>query len=68
MPLGKKVNLKELAAITHGFVGADMQSLCREAAMKALRRFLPSIRLEDEEVPSQILENLHVEKKDFLNA
>ncbi|MFQ5406283.1 MAG: CDC48 family AAA ATPase [Candidatus Micrarchaeia archaeon] len=68
MPLGEMVSLDDLAAITHGFVGADLQSLCREAAMKALRRFLPGIRLEDEEVPRQILEKLHVEKKDFVNA
>ncbi len=68
MPLGKNVSLDELASVTHGFVGADLQSLCKEAAMKVLRRILPRIKLEEETIPAQILEELKVEKKDFTDA
>ena len=64
MPLAKNVSLGELAAVTHGFVGADLQALCKEAAMKVLRRILPKIKLE-EEIPTKILEELQVEKRDF---
>ncbi len=68
MPLAKDVSLKDLAAITHGFVGADLQSLCKEAAMKVLRRILPKIKLEDDAIPAKILEELQVEKSDFMGA
>jgi len=68
MPLGDDVNLDELAALTHGFVGADMQSLTKEAAMKALRRVLPKINLEEKEIPQKILDELKVLKQDFMNA
>jgi len=72
MPLtseGKgKVNLDELAKVTHGFVGADLEALCREAAMKALRRYLPSIDLEDERIPQEVLEKLEVNRMDFTSA
>jgi len=68
MPLADDVNLDELASITHGFVGADMQSLTREAAMRALRRVLPSINMEEKEIPQKILEELKVLKQDFMNA
>lgn len=68
MPLAKNVSLDDLAAVTHGFVGADLQSLCKEAAMKVLRRILPKIKLEDETIPTKILEELKVEKADFLGA
>ncbi len=68
MPLAKNVSLDELAAVTHGFVGADLQSLCKEAAMKVLRRILPKIKLEDEAIPAKILEELKVEKADFMGA
>ncbi|MGC8836164.1 MAG: AAA family ATPase, partial [Infirmifilum sp.] len=51
MPLAKNVDLEKLAEITHGYVGADIAALCREAAMKALRRVLPKIDLEKEEIP-----------------
>lgn len=68
MPLSKDVSLDEIAAQTHGFVGADMHSLTKEAAMKALRRVLPKINLEDEEIPAQILEELKVTRDDMKNA
>jgi len=68
MPLKEDVSLDEIAAQTHGFVGADVQSLVKEAAMKALRRMLPKINLEDEEIPQKILDEIRVEKADFNNA
>jgi transitional endoplasmic reticulum ATPase len=68
MPLEKDVNLKEISGSTHGFVGADLDALSREAAMKALKRILPKIDLEKEEIPAHILDNLTVKKADFIEA
>jgi len=68
MPLADDVNLDEIAEITHGFTGADLAALCREAAMHALRRFLPKIDLEREEIPTEVLESLKVTKQDFMEA
>ncbi len=68
MPLANDVSLDELAAVTHGFVGADLQSLCKEAAMKVLRRILPKIKLEEQEIPAKILDELKVERRDFVGA
>ncbi|MBS7655571.1 CDC48 family AAA ATPase [Candidatus Bathyarchaeota archaeon] len=68
MPLAEDVNLKRLAEITHGYTGADIAALCREAAMKALRRYLPEINLEEERIPPQILEKMVVKMEDFMNA
>lgn len=69
MPLSKNVNLKELAAITHGFVGADVSSLAKEAAMIVLRRILPDLRLQEEQpIPKDILEKLRINQKDFKEA
>ena len=62
------VDLQQLAKTTHGFVGADLQALCREAAMKALRRYLPQINLEDEEIPQDVLDKLEVHNGDFVEA
>jgi transitional endoplasmic reticulum ATPase len=62
------VNLQNLAKITHGFVGADLQALCRESAMKALRRYLPQMDLETEEIPQDVLDILEVNNEDFLAA
>ncbi len=67
MPLAKDVSLDELAAVTHGFVGADLQSLCKEAAMKVLSRTLPKLNLE-EDIPIKILDSLQVLKVDFTDA
>jgi len=69
MPLDKDVNLKELAAVTHGFVGADVAALAKEAAMIVLRRVLPELKYaKDEPLPNEILEKLHVHRKDFREA
>jgi len=68
MPLAEDVDLDELADITHGFTGADIAALCREAAMSALRRFLPKIDLEKETIPAEILEQIKVTREDFANA
>jgi len=68
MPLAKDVDLDELAEVTHGFTGADLAALCREAAMHALRRVLPKIDLESERIPPEVLENLRVTRQDFMEA
>ncbi|MEM4662704.1 MAG: CDC48 family AAA ATPase [Candidatus Diapherotrites archaeon] len=68
MPLAKDVDLDYLASITHGFVGADLEALTKEAAMKALRRYLPKINLEEDEIPEEVLESLEVRAEDFMEA
>ncbi|MEM2677435.1 MAG: CDC48 family AAA ATPase, partial [Thermofilaceae archaeon] len=68
MPLSDDVNLDELADITHGFTGADLAALCREAAMRALRRFLPKIDLNKPSIPPELLKELKVTRLDFLDA
>ncbi len=68
MPLAESVNLKKLAAELHGYTGADIKALCREAAMKALRRYLPEIDLEGESIPPDLLEKMVVTNKDFHDA
>ena len=68
MPLAEDVDLKKLAEMTHGYTGADLSSLGRETAMKALRRYLPQIDLEEERVPPSVLEKMEVNMEDFLNA
>ena len=68
VPLADDVDLKKLAEITHGFVGADLAALVKEAAMRALRRVLPKIDLTSEKIPAEVLNELKVTMKDFLNA
>ncbi|HUK28943.1 MAG TPA: CDC48 family AAA ATPase [Candidatus Acidoferrales bacterium] len=68
MPLDKSVNLETLADKTHGFVGADLESLCKEAAIRSLRRILPEIDLEAESIPAKILSKLVVEMSDLEQA
>jgi len=68
MPLTEDVDLKKLADMTHGYTGADLSALCRETAMKALRRYLPEINLEEERIPPSVLEKMEVRMEDFLNA
>jgi transitional endoplasmic reticulum ATPase len=68
MPLEKGVKLGELAGLTHGYTGADISSLTKEAAIRALRRLLPKINLEDDEIPIEVLDNLRVKRDDFFAA
>ncbi|MFX1319593.1 MAG: CDC48 family AAA ATPase [Promethearchaeota archaeon] len=67
MPL-ESVKPEAIADITHGFVGADLAALCREAAMNALRRYLPRINLEEDEIPPEVLADLRVTNNDFVEA
>ncbi|MCH7660928.1 MAG: CDC48 family AAA ATPase [Euryarchaeota archaeon] len=68
MPLSDDVSLPELADDTHGFVGADIESLTKEAAMRALRRYLPEINLDEEEVPPELIDRMIVKRGDFRGA
>ena len=68
MPIADDVKLKHLASELHGYTGADMKSLCREAAMKSIRRYLPEIDLETEEIPSKILQSMEIKLIDFYDA
>lgn len=68
MPLGDKVNLGELAKTTHGFVGADIAALAREAAIDAVRRIMPKLDLDERTVPQEVLDELCVTREDFLSA
>ncbi len=68
MPLTSDVNLHRLSDICHGYTGADISALCREAAMKALRRYLPGINLAEERIPSAMLEKMEVNLGDFMDA
>jgi transitional endoplasmic reticulum ATPase len=71
MPLAEDMSeergLREIADMTHGFVGADLSSLCKEAAMHAIRKILPLINIE-EEIPAEIMEKIVVTREDFQNA
>jgi transitional endoplasmic reticulum ATPase len=68
MPLAEDVDLPKLSAMTHGYTGADLSALGRETAMKALRRYLPQINLEEERIPPAVLEKMEVKMDDFLGA
>src|SRR5215210_1381537 len=68
MPLDTDVDQDRIAAVTHGFVGADLEYLCKEAAMKCLRRVLPELNLEDEKLSPEVLNKLIVTMADFDNA
>jgi len=68
MPLTEDVNLEKIAAICHGYVGADLEGLCKEAAMKCLRRLLPEINLADEKLPPETLDKLIVNAEDYQMA
>src|SRR3990167_621291 len=69
MPIAKDVKLDEIASVTHGFVGADLEALTKEAAMNVLRKYLPQMNLDKEEqIPTDILEKLIVHKEDFFDA
>ncbi len=68
MPLDKDVDLQKLADISHGFVGADLQALAKEAAMRALRRVLPDINLSSESIPLDTLRKIIVRMQDFMDV
>jgi len=60
MPLAADIDLKNFASDLHGYTGADIKSLCRESAIKAIRRYLPEIDLENERIPSKILQSMEI--------
>ena len=68
MPIADDVNLKSLASELHGYTGADMKSLCREAAIRSIRRYLPEIDLETEKIPTKVLQSMEVKLIDFYDA
>ena len=68
MPLSEDVNLDRLADMTHGYAGADLSALAKEAAMASLRRVLPDIDMEAEEIPVEVLNRIQVNKDDFREA
>lgn len=68
MPLTEDVDLAAIAKVTHGFVGADLEALSKEAAMRSLRRILPEINLEEARIPAEILNKIKVTRQDFEEA
>jgi len=68
MPIDEKVDLKQISKTTHGFVGADLEILSKEAAMKSLRRILPEIDYDEEKISSEILEKIQITSEDFRDA
>lgn len=68
MPLADDVDLDKVASVSHGYVGADLEYLCKEAAMKCLRRLLPELNLEDEKIPPETLDKLVVNGEDYQKA
>ncbi|CAI9832401.1 Cell division cycle protein 48 homolog AF_1297 [Nitrosopumilaceae archaeon] len=68
MPLSDEVNVDKVSAVSHGYVGADLEYLCKEAAMKCLRRLLPILNLEEEKIPPETLDKLVVNQEDFTKA
>jgi len=68
MPLAADIDLKNFASDLHGYTGADIKSLCRESAIKAIRRYLPEIDLENERIPSRILQSMEIKLRDLYDA
>jgi transitional endoplasmic reticulum ATPase len=68
MPLTDDVNLTSIARVTHGFVGADLEAVCREAAMKSLRNILSEINLEESKIPVETLNKIKIRPQDFETA
>ena len=68
MPISKDTNMKTLSSELNGYTGADMKSLCREAAIRSIRRYLPEINLETEKIPAKILQSMEVKLIDFYDA
>ncbi len=65
MPLTQEVDLEKLSSVAHGFVGADLEGLCKEAAMKTLRRVLPELKLQEDKLTPEFLNKLQVTNEDF---
>ncbi len=68
MPIDEKVDLKQISKTTHGFVGADLEVLSKEAAMRSLRRILPEIDLEEDKISTEILQKIKITSEDFRDA
>jgi transitional endoplasmic reticulum ATPase len=68
MPIQEKVDLKAISKITHGFVGADLEALTKEAAMRSLRRILPEIDFSQEKISQEILQKIEITSEDFRDA
>lgn len=68
MPLSEDVDIDKISGVSHGYVGADLEYLCKEAAMKCLRRLLPVLNLEEEKIPPETLDKLIVNHEDFQRA
>ena len=68
MPISEDIDLKDLSSELHGYTGADIKSLCREAALKSIRRYLPEIDLETEKIPSEVLQSMEIKLIDFYDA
>src|ERR687884_926832 len=68
MPLTEDVDLESIAKVTHGFVGADLEALSKEAAMRSLRRILPEISMEQSKIPIEILNKIKITNEDFQNG
>ena len=68
MPIDEKVDLIKISKTTHGFVGADLEVLAKEAAMRSLRRILPEIDLDEEKISKEILQKIQVTSEDFMDA
>jgi len=68
MPIDEKVDLKKISNTTHGFVGADLEVLSKEAAMRSLRRILPEIDLDEDKISTEILQKIQITNEDFLDA
>jgi transitional endoplasmic reticulum ATPase len=68
MPVEEKVNLKQIARVTHGFVGADLEVLAKEAAMRSLRKILPEIDLAQDKISAEILQKIKITDEDFKDA
>ena len=68
MPVDAEFDIKEMASALHGYTGADIRSLCREAAIKAIRRYLPEIDLETERIPSAVQRSMRIRIVDFYEA
>jgi len=68
MPIDEKVDLKQISKTTHGFVGADLEMLSKEAAMRSLRRILPEIDLDEDKISAEILQKIKITSEDFRDA